>query len=448
MLAMAISPAIAQTSQSSQRPNIVIIYPDDLGYGDIGINGHPGIKTPNLDKMGVNGMRFTNYYSASPASTASRYSLLTGRYPIRSGFGWVLSPDSERGIHRDELTLAEALQRQGYATAIFGKWHLGSTREEYLPLQNGFDEWVGFPYSNDMIPPKYPDIPLMNGNEIIEYNPDQSQLTRLYTDHAISFIERHQSENFFVYVPYAMSHVPLHPGKEFEGRSERGIYGDVVEEIDWNVGRILNTLKVQGLDQNTIVWFMSDNGPWLIKKEEAGSAGLFRDGKGSTWEGGVRVPCFVWWPGHIAQTVNESHINAMDVYATCITLAGGKIPGGRVVDGVSIAPYFSSGGTSDGGISKIKPENTPFFYYGIGNQLMAVRKGPWKLHVKTYSQLGLEYFDGKLPLLFNLHTDPSEKYDLADRNPEVVSQLLELIDEHTDTVLAEGNFWDGRNLER
>ena len=430
-----ISPAIAGQHEN-KTPNIIIIYPDDLGYGDIGITGHPDIKTPNLDRMGVEGMRFTNYYSASPASTASRYALMTGRYPIRAGFRWVLNPDSERGIHPKEITLAEALKEQGYKTAIFGKWHLGSTKKEYLPLQNGFDEYVGLPYSNDMLPPKYQDIALMNGNDTIELNPDQSILTKLYTDKAIEFIDKNQNNNFFVYIPYAMPHVPLYPGKEFIGKSKRGKYGDAVEEIDWNVGRILQHLKDLEIEENTIVWFMSDNGPWLIKNEEGGSAGIFRDGKGSTWEGGVRVPCFVQWPKHLQSEVNESTINAMDVYATSIKLAGGKIPEDRPVDGIDISTLLNDN-------SKVNPkENIPFFYYGIDHQLMAVRKGSWKLHVKTYSQLAVDYFNGKQLLLFNLNSDPSEKYDLSDQYPEVVNELKLLIEKQTEKVKIENNFFD------
>lgn len=436
-LTMALSPAAAQNNK--ERPNIIIIYPDDLGYGDIGITGHPDIKTPNLDKMALNGLRLTNYYSASPASTASRYSLMTGRYPIRSGFRWVLNPDSEKGIHPDELTLAEMLKSQGYATAIFGKWHLGSTKKEYLPLQNGFDEYVGLPYSNDMLPPKYPDIALMNGNDTIEMNPDQSKLTALYTEKTISFIKKHKKEKFFIYVPYAMPHVPLYPGKNFAGKSKRGTYGDVVEEIDWGVGQILQALKNEKLDKNTIVWFMSDNGPWLIKNEEGGSAGLFRDGKGSTWEGGVRVPCFVQWPQHIRSEVNENIVNAMDVYATCIKLAGGEIPADRTVDGQNISSYLLKGNDAK------EKEDTPFFYYGIENQLMAVRKGIWKLHIKTYSQLGVDYFPGKRVLLFNLYNDPSEKYDLSDKYPEIVKELTQLIENQNEAARKEGSFF-GKNI--
>lgn len=418
------------------KPNIIIIYPDDMGYGDIGITGHPDIKTPNLDRMGLNGMRFTNYYSASPASTASRYSLLTGRYPVRAGFRWVLSPDSERGIHRNEITLAEALKEQGYTTAIFGKWHLGSTKREYLPIQNGFDKYIGLPYSNDMIPPKHPDIALMSDNDTIQMNPDQSILTRLYTDKAIDFIKNNIDNNFFVYIPYAMPHVPLYPGKDFIGKSKRGPYGDAVEEIDWNVGRILQFLKENNLEENTIVWFMSDNGPWLLKDEEGGSSGLFRDGKGSTWEGGMRVPCFVQWPAHINERKNETPINAMDVFATCISLAGGKLPTERPIDGIDVSELLIS--TE---VSKIK-DNQPFFYFGIDHKLMAVRKGKWKLHVETYSQLGIDYFDSKLPLLFNIESDPSEKYNLADKNPEVVQELSLLINQMKQQIKTDGNFWD------
>lgn len=424
---------IGQDKATISKPNIIIIYCDDLGYGDIGITGHPSIKTPNLDKMGTEGCRFTNYYSASPASTASRYGLLTGKYPIRSGFDWVLNPDSELGIHPQEVTLAEALKEQGYKTAIYGKWHLGSTKKEYLPLQNGFDEYIGFPYSNDMIPPKFQDIALLHGNDTIAINPDQSILTELYTNKAISFLEKHKDEHMFIYVPFAMPHTPLYPGKKFLGKSQRGLYGDVVEEIDWAVGQILDAVKRNHLGENTIIWFMSDNGPWLIQNEDGGSAGLFRDGKGSTWEGGMRVPCFVKWDGQIQNTTNEKLINAMDVYTTCINLAGGEIKH-RIVDGQDISSYLITES------NKAEKPETPFFYYGLNNQLMAVRLGSWKLHTKTYTQLGVDYFNGKLPLLFNIETDPSEKYDVAAKYPEIVQQLSQLLEEQTERIKLEGNF--------
>lgn len=435
LLALSVVPATAKENKKIEKPNIIVIYCDDLGYGDLGVTGHPTIKTPNLDRMALDGMRFTNYYSASPASTASRYALLTGKYPSRSGFDWVLYPDSERGIHPKEVTMAEALKEKGYNTAIYGKWHLGSTKKEYLPLQNGFDEYVGLPYSNDMIPPKYPDIPLMKGNDTLEMNPDQSKLTALYTKEAISFIRKNKNKNFFLYLPYAMPHVPLFPGKDFVGKSKRGTYGDVVEEIDWSVGEILKVLKKEKLDQNTIVWFMSDNGPWVLKNEEGGSAGIFRDGKGSTWEGGMRVPCFVNWSGVIESGINEKQISSMDVYATNIYLAGGTIANDRIVDGRNISPYLRKD------IDDTIDEDRPFFFYGISNELLAVRKGPWKLHIKTYSQLGIEYFSKKLPLLFQIDNDPSEKYDLSEKYPKIVQELEELIKDQKIKVAENGNFF-------
>lgn len=422
-----------RNEQPAAHPNIVIIYCDDLGYGDIGVTGHPDIKTPNLDRMALDGVRFTNYYSASPASTASRYALLTGRYPPRAGFRWVLNPDSERGLHSEELTIAELLKSRGYKTAMYGKWHLGSTRKGYLPLQNGFDDWVGFPYSNDMIPPKYPDIPLMCGNDTLELNPDQSALTALFTRKAVSFIQENKNNPFFLYVPYSMPHVPLYPGKDFAGKSKRGTYGDVVEEIDWGVGEILKALDAASLSTNTIVWFMSDNGPWVLKNEEGGSAGLFRDGKGSTWEGGVRVPCFVRWPGRLTPHINEEIVTSMDVFATSVWMGGAQIPTDRAIDGKNISSWL--------GYQVKDKEDTPYFYFGINHQLMAVRKGPWKLHVKTYSQLNIDYFNGQLPLLFNLYEDPSEKYNLAGQYPEIVKELTQLISDKRNEVKTTGSFY-------
>lgn len=417
-----------------EQPNIILVYCDDMGYGDLGITGHPHIKTPNLDQMALEGVRFTNYYSASPASTASRYSILTGRYPARSGFDWVLDPKSPIGIHPEELTVAELLKKQGYKTAIYGKWHLGSTKKEYLPLQNGFDEYVGFPYSNDMIPPHYQDIALLSGNDTLELNPDQSKLTKLYTDKTISFIKRHKKSPFFVYIPYAMPHVPLYPGKAFAGKSKRGAYGDVIEEIDWAVGQILEAVKREGIEKNTLIWFISDNGPWVLKNERGGSAGLFRDGKGSTWEGGVRVPCIAYWPGQLETQVNEEIVTAMDVFSTNVWLGGAKISPERAIDGRNIARYL-------GYSNVVEKEKLPYFYFGKSNELMAVRHGKWKLHIKTYSQLGIDYFRGQLPLLFDLETDPSEKYNLADKNPMVVKELISLIENKFKEIEETGSFY-------
>ena len=436
VIALCVSPIVGQAKKKAEtQPNIILIYCDDLGYGDLGITGHPNIRTPNIDKMAVNGLRFTNYYSASPASTASRYALLTGKYPPRSGFSWVLVPESERGIHPQEITQAEALKEQGYKTAIYGKWHLGSTKKEYLPLQNGFDEYVGFPYSNDMIPPNWPDIPLLSGNDTLEINPDQSKLTELYTEKAISFIKKNKNEKFFIYLPYAMPHVPLYPGKKFAGKSKRGAYGDVVEEIDWAVGEIIAALEHEGLDKNTIVWFISDNGPWIIKNEEGGSAGLFRDGKGSTWEGGVRVPCIAYCPGQIKPALNDSIITAMDVYATNLWLSGYKLPTNHVTDGFVVSSYLGYKNVTN-------KKFEPYLYFGNNHELFAVRLGKWKLHIKTSSQTGADYFNGELPLLFDLETDPSEKYNLANKYPETVKMLNNLMNDKVKEINDMGSFFD------
>lgn len=421
------------TTDQISKPNIIIIFCDDLGYGDLTSYGHPTIKTPNLDRMASEGMKFTNFYSGSPACTASRYALLTGRYPIRSGFGWVLSPRSPRGMHPEEVTLAEGMKKVNYSTAMFGKWHLGVTKTEYLPLQNGFDEFLGLPYSNDMIPPKWKDIPLIDGNDTLEHNPDQTKLTKMYTERAVDFIKRKQEDPFFLYIPYAMPHVPLMPGAEFND-SERGEYGDVVEEIDWSVGEIMKTLQAQGIAENTLVFFTSDNGPWIIKDEKGGSSGLLRDGKGSTWEGGMRVPGIAWWPGTIeAGAIQTQRASTLDLYHTAFSLTGQDVPKDRPVDGRDISDLLKNGSVQN---------DEPYFYYGLNNRLMAVRKGPWKLHVATYSQTGKDYFEGKLPLLFNLSFDPSEKYEVSDDNPDLVAELNELVLVHQKQLESEPTFFD------
>ncbi len=420
----------------NETPNIIVIFCDDMGYGDLACYGHPTIRTPNLDKMASQGIRFTNFYSGSPACTASRYALLTGRYPLRSGFPWVLYPKSEKGIHPNEITIAEELKGAGYATAAFGKWHLGTNQNAFLPLQNGFDEYIGLPYSNDMLPPRWQPIALLNGNDTLEMSPDQSKLTKLYSDQAIEFIERKKNQPFFVYIPYAMPHLPLHPGKDFEGKSVRGIYGDVIEEIDWNVGRILEYLKEKNLDKNTLVFFTSDNGPWIIKNQEGGSAGLLRDGKGSTWEGGMREPAIAWWPGRIEQGVNYLPHSTIDLLPTILDLADISLPGDRTLDGRSFAHELFN-------ISKSETQPEPFFYHGP--QLVhAVRLGPWKLHVHTSSQTQNDYFDGELPLLFNLDADPSEKYNLAKDQPKKVRQLTRLIEKHSRQLIEEGSFYQSQ----
>lgn len=414
-------------------PNFIVIYVDDMGYGDLGINGHPSIRTPNLDRMAQEGVRFTNYYSASPACTASRYALLTGKYPPRSGFAWVLGPTSVRGIHAKEYLLSEYLHEVGYRTAIFGKWHLGSTKRSYLPTANGFDEFVGFPYSNDMIPPKYPDIALLRGVDTLEVNPDQSELTKLYTNQAIDYIERNKKSPFFVYLPYAMPHTPLFPGKDFIGTSKRGEYGDVVEELDYYIGELTAYLKKEKLDKNTYVIFTSDNGPWLIQNQDGGSAGLFRDGKGSTWEGGMREPFILWGHKSLPKGVVVNEVfTALDILPSIGGIAGIK----RLInpiDGENLGNLFKNEGKG----------KDVFFYFGLKHDLYAVRKGKWKLHVKTYSQLNIDYFSETLPLLFDLDRDPSEQYNLASDHNDVVEELMLLIQQKKEDIRKTGSFWEG-----
>jgi len=431
--AMTCAPEPCSDSIRETKPNVVILFMDDGGYGDLGCYGHPTIRTPNLDRMAAEGMRFTQFYSASGACTASRYSLLTGRLPVRSGFAWVLNARSKRGIHAKEVTIAEGLKSKGYATAVFGKWHLGHHRE-FLPLQHGFDEYYGLPYSNDMLPPKSPPMPLIDGNEVVKTNPDQSLLTRAYTEHAIDFISRHKKKPFFLYLPYAMPHIPLHPGKAFAGKSVRGTYGDVIEEIDWSVGQVLAALRKWGLHKKTLVLFTSDNGPWIIKGKRGGSSGLLRDGKGSSWEGGMREPAIAWWPGVVpAGTVERRFASTIDVLPTVFELAGVELPKGRSLDGESLARVLRG--------EPAGAHHRPFFYYGPGNRLHAVRKGPWKLHIRTSSQTRKKYFGGKLPLLFQLEVDPSEAYDLAAKETAIVEDLRELLETHRAQVREEGNYY-------
>ncbi len=417
---------------AQDKPNFIIVYADDMGYGDLGVYGHPNIRTPYLDRMAREGVRFTNYYSASPACTASRYALLTGKYPPRAGFRWVLSPKDPRGIHAREHLLPEYLKEVGYKTAMFGKWHLGSTKTSYLPTANGFDEYIGLPYSNDMIPPKYPDIALLDGTDTLEMNPDQSKLTKFYTDKAITYIQKNKKDPFFVYIPYAMPHTPLFPGAAFEGKSKRGAYGDVVEELDHYMGKLMSFLKKEKLDKNTYVIFTSDNGPWLTQKDKGGSAGLFRDGKGSTWEGGMREPFIVWGHRSLPQgSVVDEVFTALDILPSFVRKAGVNTLV-NPIDGQDLGYLFTQKGMG----------RDVFFYFGLNHELFAVRKGHWKLHVKTYSQLQIDYFKGTLPLLFNLNEDPSEKYNVASGHADVIEELAQLIHQKEEEIKATGTFWD------
>jgi arylsulfatase A len=411
----------------TRTPNFVILLADDVGYGDLGCYGHPTIRTPHLDRMAAQGIKLSQFYAA-PVCTPSRAALLTGRLPIRSGLNDVLFPTSKGGISNEEITLAEILKARGYATSCVGKWHLGHL-PPYLPTRHGFDHYFGIPYSNDMDVKKsgHPPIPLLRDETIIEQPAVQETLTLRYTREALSFIRNHRAtaaaQPFFLYVAYTSAHIPLHAGKAFRGKSPRGSFGDTVEEIDWSVGQILAALRDAGLAESTLVVFTSDNGPWLSQKREGGSAGPLREGKGSTWEGGVRVPCLAWWPGTVAPGRTALDLaSELDLFTTCVDLAGVKIPEDRPIDGVSLAPLLRETGPG--------PRTRLFYYHSA--ELFAMRLGPWKLHLKT-----IDPASGKEkvlahdpPLLFDLTTDPSEQFNVADRNAGVVEQILREIEDH------------------
>ena len=436
--------AFSQTSRllgagkAQNKPNFIIVFCDDLGYGDLGCYGHPTIRTPNLDRMAAEGQRWTDFYVGASVCTPSRAALLTGRLPIRSGMcndsRRVLFPDSAGGLPQGEITIAEALKGQGYTSACIGKWHLGHL-PQYLPTHNGFDSFFGLPYSNDMDRvggpqgraafweprSEYWNVPLMRNEEIIERPADQNTLTRRYTEEAVRFIECSKNRPFFLYLAHTMVHVPLFASDEFRGKSPRGLYGDTVEEIDWSVGRILDTLRREGLDQDTFVVFTSDNGPWLPYDQHGGSAGLLRDGKGGTYEGGMREPCLMWWPGTIRPAVVHDLGTTMDLYMTMVKLAGGRPPTDRVVDGLDLRPVLYGKGPS--------PRDTVFYYRGT--KLFAVRKGPYKAHFITQSGYGGDKpVEHAPPLLYHLGHDPSEKHDVAKDHPAAIAEILKEVQRH------------------
>jgi arylsulfatase A len=440
-----LSLVLTSTTVAAAPPNVVIIFTDDMGYGDLGCYGHPTIRTPNLDRMAAEGMKFTSFYSAAEVCTPSRAALLTGRLPIRSGMcsdtRRVLFPDSAGGLQADEITLPEVLKTKGYAATCIGKWHLGHL-PEYSALKHGFDSFFGLPYVNDMdrVPDKGPkgraaffaprieywNVPLMRDDKIVERPADQHTLTKRYTEEAVRFIKEKKDKPFFLYLAHTMPHVPLFASKDFAGKSERGLYGDVIEEIDWSVGEVLKTLRDEKLDANTLVFFTSDNGPWLMFGEHGGSAGPLRDGKGSTFEGGMRVPGIAWWPGTIPAGVTTHEMaSTMDLFVTAIKLAGGEVPADRPIDGYDIAPLLLGKGHS--------PRDTMFFYRGT--KLFAVRHGPWKAHFLTQPAYGAGSKDTPTPhdppLLYHLGRDPGEKTDVAKDNPQVVAQLKDIAAKHS-----------------
>ena len=426
----------------AQRPNIVVIYADDLGYGDLGCYGSPVIRTPHLDRMAAEGLRFTDFYSGAEVCTPSRAALLTGRYALRSGMAGarrVLFPNSKGGLPPAEVTLAEALKGAGYATAHIGKWHLG-IHAGSRPLDQGFDETFGLPYSNDMdardgLPrgasgsPNPPrdgwNVPLLHNGKVIEQPADQTTLTRRYTEQAVKFIHAKKGDPFFLYFAHTFPHVPMFASPAFKGKSRAGIYGDSIEELDWSVGEVLAALRTEGLAANTLVVFSSDNGPWLTMGDQGGSAGLLREGKGSTWEGGMRVPGIAWMPGKIAPGVTTQMASVLDLYPTALALAGAAAPKDTVLDGTDLRPLLFK--------RKPLPER-PFFYYR-GQQIFAFRIGEWKAHFQTQSGYGQpKPQPHEPPLLFHLGLDPSEKRNVAAAHPDVLARIESAVEAHRAAV--------------
>lgn len=445
LAAWGVCPPARATQADSRPPNLIIIFTDDMGYGDLGCYGHPVIDTPHLDRMAAEGQRWTSFYTAASVCTPSRAALLTGRLPVRSGMASdrrrVLFPDSLGGLPQDEITIARALQQAGYATACIGKWHLGH-REQFLPTNHGFDYYFGIPYSNDMdnvsglggfranypVPQvEYFNVPLLRNTEIIERPADQTTLTRRYTEEVVRKIEAYREQPFFIYYPQTFPHVPLFVSEQFQGRSAAGLYGDVIEEIDWSVGEIRRALEQWDLADNTLVVFTSDNGPWLPYREHGGLSGPLRDGKGTTWEGGMRVPAIFWWPGQIEPAVIREIGCTLDLFPTALALAGVELPDDRLWDGYDLSPTLLGTG----------PHQRDEMLYYRGTQLYAVRQGPWKAHFITQGayQGGAPRQEHDPPKLFQLDHDVPERFNRAEEFPEVLQRLQALADRHRATVV-------------
>ncbi|MEO2025725.1 MAG: sulfatase [Fuerstiella sp.] len=435
------APFLSAQENGAQPPNFIIIFCDDMGYADIGPFGAQGYQTPHLDRMAQEGLKFTDFYAGRSFCSPSRAALMTGCIPTRVGVGGNFGPRSTNGLNPEEMTIAEVLKQQNYATACFGKWHLGH-QPQFLPPNQGFDEYYGIPYSNDMWPyhpavrhlameqrlKRWPHLPLYEGLEII--NPqvmpaDQIPLTTNLFERAMKFIESHKSEPFFIYLPSPQPHVPLFVSDKYKGKTERGLFGDVISEIDWGVGQIIDTLKKNGIDKNTCVVFTSDNGPWLSYGDHGGSAKPLREGKGTNFEGGFRVPCLMRWPGTIPSgKVSAEVVGTIDLLPTFARIAGAALPN-RKIDGRDISDLmFGKPGATT-------PHDV-FYHYDGGNRLMAVRSGKWKLmFAQSYNSPipGKGGIPGKVRRknlelsLFDLENDIGETTNLADRHPDVVERL-------------------------
>lgn len=409
----------APDQNHARKPNFVLVFLDDLGYGDLGCYGAEKIRTPNIDRMAAEGMKFTDFYAAAPVCTPSRAAIMTGCYPPRVGLGYpelVLSPLSVIGLNPKEVTVARLLKDAGYATACVGKWHLGHL-SPFLPTNHGFDSYYGIPYSNDMAPG-----PLMRDEEIVELPVDQATLTERYTEEAVSFIRENRDKPFFLYLAHTFPHTPLFVSERFAGKSEGGLYGDVVECLDWSMGRILDTLAECGLDENTLVIFTSDNGPWLVKKDHGGSSGPLRSGKGTVYDGGMRVPCIARMPGTVpAGTVCREVTSTIDVLPTFAAMAGTQPPTDRIIDGKDIGPLLR-------GEPGAKSPHEAFFFYAM-DSLQAVRSGPWKLVFERIRKQDFPFEPIENPeevvpeALYNLEEDIAEQNNVIDRHPDIAERL-------------------------
>ena len=413
------------SADRKKRPNVVIIFTDDQGYADASCYGAKGFKTPNIDKLAADGIKFTDFYVAASVCTPSRAALLTASYPKRVGLHRrVLFAHSKTGLNPSELTIAKFLKPLGYKTACIGKWHLGHY-PKFMPNNNGFDYFYGLPYSNDMNPeylnrPNFPKLPLYENGKVLEYQPSQALLTRNYTTKAVKFINENKDKPFLLYLPHSMPHMPWAASDKFRKSSKRGLYGDVIQEIDWSVGQVLKALKKNGLDENTLVIFTSDNGPipWM---PNGGQATPLRGFKGTSWEGGQREIGIARWKGTVpAGKVASQLVTAMDVLPTLAAITGKSLPKNIVIDGKNILPILKDPDNA-------KSPYEAFFYYSRLGEIEAVRKGKWKLHIAKERMGKKERKTQKFPALYDLSKDIGERNNLADKHPGLVKKLTKLI---------------------
>lgn len=460
MLRIAAILALSASMASAKTPNVILFFVDDMGYGDVGCYGAKGWKTPVLDKLATEGMRFTDFHVAQPVCSASRAALLTGCYPNRIGIAGALNSTAKHGINASETTIAEIFKSKGYITGIAGKWHLGHY-PQFLPTKHGFDSWLGLPYSNDMWPlhpngkSTHPPLPLFRNETVINVNvtaKDQETLSKIYMDRAIEFINNNKDKPFFFYLPFSMPHVPLYMREEYKNKSAYGPYGDVIQEIDESIGHILDTLKRHKLDENTIVIFATDNGPWLPYGNHGGTSGGLREGKGTVWEGGIRVPCIVRWPGVVpAGSVCTEPAMTTDILPTLAKIIGADLPKNKI-DGLDIAPLWRNEANA-------KTPHQSFAFYYRDNQLQAVRSGNWKLVLPhTYPSMkgqtpGSNGRPGKAAQirmeraeLYNLATDVSESTDVFAKHPDVVAMLQKQAEAFRDDLGDSLTKRKGRNV--